>query len=564
MKTKIQLNLLIILLFRSIYSGEDNFFGNDSTSEDEIVVNEGRLMDVPGTVCAPLFSPKNFIDLLIHESDSGKRIIDILKNNLYKRTNNINSRPINSLPALLPSIHGDYHFQFRLIPFYNQTSKMFFYKDDNINDYMDLKNSNIANEVDTIVEELGLKDFIPDIDFPYVASLFAPINLQERRTGFNFGFYKPHNDWLFIVRTNVFYAEHNFFMSMRDIDKIKDEPLFAVDPEVVQDGPNTEQNVEDFIKQNLVNDRVGLGSTTFHCLYNLNRTNRLDNWFGLWILLPTEFNFANGIIGGTFPKCVERPQLDLLGIINLISCANALDDDQKDLPGAANPFKEKVNAIALNLGSATLQQLSSMTANLPLDARKDCGLGLYSDILAYISNHMKFHTINQFHYIFPHHGISHVLADKSVANFNIESEENEYQIGNLDFVNNQILDTFFPYCVKSLIQPGFEVRSSSRFIWESELFTNQRWFAGLGLDFWYKFKEKLKFEKNLDPKFTAATLALANSSSAVQIKIYAELLYNLKLDFSLDYNIALVGDYTVFNRGIGKDFTLGLSFNMKF
>lgn len=490
--------------------------------------------------CSDQLDAATFLLLVSGALENGS-ILRLLQQEIYNRTNPIVVRSLLDLPSLRPYFLDYCGWQVVVQPFYSQMDPVYVTKHSPfIKSYINLGVPALANEIDLILEDInnaGVLETPINIDIPQTLSLFQNLRAQEYRAGFMFSFAKEYKDWNFSFRIPVYYMIHNFFLNNTEIDNIKNAPLFTDDGLWGQGG--TTGTVNEFVFTNLVNDKVGFGDSRFMALYNLASSYKNDIWLGAIATLPTAVKVKEGMIGGSFNKCESIPAFDLLSIANLSLCGRGY----------------KVTEMLETIGIAALRKLSILLVDIPLGNGGHFGVGPHFDIRHFYNDVLSTRTMIEAEFFSSKTKKRFFLEDKSRFNFNLDLTDGDMANQNIAFLNEQVLNTFFPVCSKVDVTPGWLFKAYHELMLDFNC-----WQLVGGFDFWYQGAEKIG-ANFCGSMVSFDTLSKGRRLSAYQGKIFGSFShYRHSSDF--DWSLALTYDDTVFNKGIGKDFTVGLAFTM--
>jgi hypothetical protein len=131
-------------------------------------------------------------------------------------------------------------------------------------------------------------------------------------------------------------------------------------------------------------------------------------------------------------------------------------------------------------------------------------------------------------------------------------------IDNLAFVEQQLTDRFYPRYLETRVQPGLLFRWTGRFVFQK----NHHWSFFLGSDWWIQTKESFSVTSIDAPSDIIGFLRIdaAKSPQPYQGKIQGGFIYEWERP-KRDWLISLNGDYTLYDSGVGHDYTI--SFNVE-
>jgi hypothetical protein len=139
---------------------------------------------------------------------------------------------------------------------------------------------------------------------------------------------------------------------------------------------------------------------------------------------------------------------------------------------------------------------------------------------------------------------------KNPEEFNRNFEDPAQAEANLRFLNEQLVETLYPFAVQTNVRPGVLIK-----IRPSLEFAHKNITILLGYDFWRQGKEK--FRSFCAPNDFINTLEIERGRRprADQQKIFAIFSWAFCCTPNYELNFTLKADATIQNRGIGKDYT---------
>lgn len=489
-------------------------------------------------ICEDQLDAATLLTLINGALEQGN-ILRLLQQQLYNRTNPISIRSLLDLPSLRPYYLDYCGFQAVVQPFYNSMDPVYVTKHSPfIDSYINLGDNALANEIDLILEDInnaGVLSSPISINIPQTLALFQTIRIQERRAGAMISVAKEYKDWNFSFRIPIYYLLHNFFLSDSEIERIRNAPFVALSGSLGNPGSNL--SVTDLVYKNLVNDKAGLGDTRFMALYNIASGCKNDIWLGAIATLPTAWTVREGLIGGRFNKCEPIPAFDLLSIVNSHLC-------NRDY---------KITEMLETVGIAALRKLSILLVDVPLGNGRHFGVGPHLDIRHFHNDFLSTHTTIEAEFFSHKRKKRFFLEDKSLFNFNIDLDDDTQANNNLAFINEQILNTLFPVCSTVTVKPGWLFKARHELMLDFNC-----WQGQFGFDFWYQGAEHLG-ANFCGSKISFDTLNKGRRPRAYQGKVFGSV-GHFHHGHHADWRVSLAFDDTVFNSGIGKDYTLSLAF----
>ena len=461
----------------------------------------------------------------------------ILNLPIYLHTSPIRNRPILEYPFTLP-----YGFDMRdnnsisVQFFLNAWSHKNFTKTtQNLGSYFLLGNPERATILQELDDNFG-QDTLTGLTKSLV--LFDPAIVQENRIGAVFASHVAHNNFFVSAQLPVLYTERNLYLTPSQKAAISISSLGGM---LTTDG--VDQN--EFIYEHIVMDQFGLGDLKVKAMYEMHASNNFDLDLGGFIIFPTAVALKQGMIGTWFDQNNDRAYLDLA----TIDLFNITAENQDDI---ANFFL------------AAIDKLSSNILNCPLGNNGHVVLAPSINFDWYFAQNWQFS--NDFSLQVPLGANEQRFYQKiqSQAEF-LNAYNAAYQIGADDpisfvnYVNTQLQDLFFPYVFPTMVFPGIVFNSTNQFAYK---FNACDFF--LGSNFWYQGAEHLKpfintqNSQNFGYDYTGAAAA-----SAAQEKLFGRVDFNIN-STDLCWCFSLYGDITIWNSGIGNDYTVGLFIDCKF
>lgn len=475
----------------------------------------------------------------------------ILQEQLFCRTNRLNTRSLLDLSVFLQQKVDTYNYcrVFGAHLFWNQTSRMNFNEDNtNICSFLGITNPNLLEKIQdsvTIIQQVFPAFNIDPIN---ILLLFKNATIQQRRIGFMFHGQKDYGRANFRFYFPVYYLEHNFFLTKAEQKAIEAEL-------------GTNESQDEFADNHLIADEIGLGDTRFYLDFYLCGCGKEDFGIRLGALatIPTAFPFKKGLKGSYFPTCPTQPTFDF----------GALFDQ-------AN--KEMTDKVMQKFLFQVLDHLSANLIQRPLGNGGHVGLGglmksqtpLHIFIKRPWTEKIIMKSFLSLEYLLPAEEKRFYVEKNTVDAFNALglnksnddilnriAEDPAYAQAVLTLLQDQFVDTLYPFVFKTRVHPGFIFRWCTRFFYEGK-----KWGADIGSDLWVSGPEKLcNIQKN-DPTLNL-DIAKARKPVAWQSKVIGSIFYTAKRKCR-DWIFSLNGDYTISSSGIGKDFTVTLNVETNF
>jgi hypothetical protein len=457
---------------------------------------------------------------------------------IYQQTSPIRNRPILEYPFALT-----YGFDMRdnnsisLMFYLNSCSqKNFTKKSTTLDSYFLLGNPVRVAELQ-FIDNLTGEDKVAKL--AKSLALFDPATVQENRIGGLLESHIVHNNLFLSIQLPILYAERNLYLTPSQKAAISISSLGGM---LTTDG--VDEN--DFIYQHIVMDQFGIGDLKFKAMYELHRSSNFDIDLGGFVILPTATPLKQGMIGTWFDQNNERAYLDLATIDLSVPLTTQNQDD------VANFFL------------AAIDKLSSNILNCPLGNNGHVVIAPSMNFDWYFSQNWQ--LSNDFSLQVPLPATEQRFYQKTQSQAEFLNDYNAaFTQGDTDalafvnYINTQLQDLFFPYVFSTTVFPGIVFNSTNQIAYN---FNACDFY--LGSNFWYQSAEHLKaFANTQNNQNFSYDYAGAAAASAAQEKLFAKVNYNLD-STNYSWSLSAYGDITVWNSGIGNDFTLGLCVDCKF
>jgi hypothetical protein len=454
---------------------------------------------------------------------------EAFRSDFYRRSYPVRVRDPLDLPTCRLLCEDTENFALGALVFYNQTTQAYFTECSSaITSYLDIANS-------AFLRKLDLKLF--NIDLPKIAALFTGATLQERRAGFMLNGCWCGCNFKISARTPLYYLEHNFFLSQEDRKIIEDKPFFNQPSRSRSD----DEDAQEFINDNLVSDKFGFGDTRINLLYHSVETPCSDLWLGAQMTLPSAHTLKQGILGRScFPS--EQPNFDFRSLFRAVICED-------------NTTKAK--EMGISLGVKALNRLTAVVANTPLGNGNHVGLGPLIEHMYYLTPDARFFINGCVEYLFPATEKRFFVARVPEKAFDRDYKDPEKATENLDFLNEQFINTLFPVASPTRVYPGTLIKLSTAFFYDTDC-----WQGSLGYDFWWQAAERV-IPLHAAPPGEYFAVDIAQRPKAWQNKLFGKII-KYQQGSCYDWHLGLRADVTVSTKGIGRDFTLAIDVGIDF
>lgn len=502
----------------------------------------------------------------------------LLGQNLYRITFPPNKKSVIDVPAFFA--YRDYVLKrrrslFGISFFVDQTWRMYFNEEcDGISAVLNICDKSILQALSSCVSCVQEIDPSFAIDPTVVFPLFRNLTTQDRQVGCMFHGDVHHDRLHLHVHVPILYGERNFYLTQQERTAIETTFNRILPPAAEEEATATcsggtcssgsgngckKTGLADdteFQTNHMVSDKVGLGDTRLHIDYDLDHNYYYSYGLGFVATLPTAFAFKKGLIGASLENRCMPGDFSLASVMDYAINGNA---------AAATKLAQE-----FFLGA--LDQLAYNLLDTQLGYDHHLGLGVSLTTKGRLSaffkrpwaNVIKLHGRFIAQYYFPAPETRFFVEQKNPANytaarFDLEkiNDDPAYAAATLSFINDQLIQQFYPFRVQTLVSPGFI------FQWTSRLsYAPGRWKCELVNDFWARTQERLK-----DLRAPTGTPPLAIEEgirpAAYQSRIGASIAYTVERPRDA-YTWSLYADSAYWSSGIGKDANIVLNFEYNF
>nr|MBA3752482.1 hypothetical protein [Candidatus Dependentiae bacterium] len=208
---------------------------------------------------------------------------------------------------------------------------------------------------------------------------------------------------------------------------------------------------------------------------------------------------------------------------------------------------------------STLDRLSTILINAPLGNAKHFGFGPQLDFRCTFNDYFKAHTYAALEAYTPRSENRFFLIDKCAQDLDRKWRDPSMTGENLALLNTLVVETLFPIGVKIGVNPGLKFQMNQTF-----MYTSKHLDLSLGFDYWLQGRESFKVTTLVVPDGLPLLLKKGIRPFAHQGKIFGCLGYYDSLNEKINWYIKANFDATLFNRGIGKNYTLGVRLGLEF
>jgi hypothetical protein len=532
---------LVCIPYSCFCEGEDKDFDDYFNGLD----NDAALDDAPITK-AGTYDPYTIVLTLLDLN-----IISLLQEDLLLRSSPLNKRNILDQP--MGALDRHYKFDDWILGgniFYNEMNRCYFSQHcDNITCYLGITQENFLNKLDTTIKQITkLLDKLPFDPFDII-EILKNATVQERQAGILFFGEKQLPSWDISWKLPFYYLERNYWIDQAQQDKLAAEY-----------GSATEDQTDYLQKHFLVADKIGFGDfrlTADTEAFDFN-DNRFNFRVGGQVTIPTACALAYGIMGNRFRLHERKEDLDFADLTgyHLDELVNMILGD--------DPQIDKVVSIFKNLGICALDGLSAQLLEAPLGNSGHFGVGAYTKSRMPISVFIKRPWAEHFiykggmslEYLFPRTEQRMFNKSTPLEEFDSRDFTSESQAyNNMIFLEQQIIDKFFPFVYPATVHPGIIFRWLGSLTYES-----RHWFFDIGTDTWVRSPEKLTCVRAPSDLVGELEINKAQRLMGYQWKVFGSLGYKIQRR-AHTWFLSLAGDYAMDQSGIGSDYIA--SFNVE-
>lgn len=464
------------------------------------------------------------------------KLNNVAADNLYLRTNLINSRELTSLPAFNLShsnlINENWLWQVDFMA--NQTLKhCFFENQKNINSYLKLDTNDLVEKID---------QQISDVQIPPILELFHAAKLQERRLGIVFQLFKNYNNWSLSAALPLSYQERNIFFSESEQARLEQE-LSAIT------GSTSSYVDKKYLYKHAVSDQLGLGNLKLKLGYLLENQTKFKIKVGPTLELPTAAAFKKGLLGSDFKDYYPTPTINLHTIYTWLN-------DTSDPVNQAQ-FKN----FGVNFLELASKRLGALILSNDLGNWRHVELGCFFDAKIELNANTSIISAGEISYALPRHEYRFFNQIKRASDFTynaLTTADEATATKNLNFLNQNLVTTLFPNIAVAQIRPGLTSQFSIGPLFEAGSYQLQ-----VGYNFWHRMAEKIQSAQTPSATLYPLDLNLATTGSASQHRLFARFNYRRVTPKHI-WTTSLAGDSTINSSGIGKDATIVVGLSIDF
>lgn len=415
-----------------------------------------------------------------------------------------------------------------------------------IGSYLNIENRTLLNVIEEILTSPSapesLREKLQQIDFRALTRALGNAHLEERRFAFMGHYYQEMGrDFYFEAKMPLVWMIKNLNFKQKDKDTIQQQLS-------IYQGGNFDENA--FADKHLIMDAIGTGTLELSLCKKVWEHSNYSVDFGGGLLLPTDYAFKCGMRGSCFKPIENPPHLSFCQLADLAT--------QTANPGGLEAFT--------NYFLCALDQFSSIVLQCPLGYNHHLGVEFKLAPFWQVKPNLEFNGLYILELFLPKEQQRfYVPQDQEVFSelYNqLPQSTNAEQDAKLAFVEARITELFFPIVLTTKMYPGFIFTSIS-----SLRKAYHSWDFIAGYNAWYKSGEKIvSFPNTSATQLKALNLDYHKSVNpdVFSIKLFGKIHKTIHTRRHDDISLSVWADATIFNSGIGNDFSLGLCFDSKF
>lgn len=494
----------------------------------------------------------------------------ILDQDFYKRTNPFAQR--NVLDLSLWELHGctlPTHWIVGAQLFWNHMDRsVFACKSTNIDTYINFDQTFLFDKLNELKPDIKplfpnaslIDDLLDRTNINRLLALFRNFTVQQRKVGAILHAWRRWKRVEIRMLLPLYYIERNWFA--RPAEQVALEEEFGA----------VDQDTQEKMQKNyLVSDKFGLGDFRFEADYAAYVSDDFIFRVGALTTIPTAVAFTKGILGSSFIEDNKtQPTFDLQAIFDLIP-------DNFDVNSITEADKQKavdliVGDVCKNKNGFLLGALSRMSAML-LDTKLGndghLGFGIFVRARTLLSSFLyqvewahrfSFNNKLSVEYLLPANETRFFAYRNRLSDFtsrDFSSNDPAIQEANLKFIETELVNKFYPFAVRTKVQPGFIFRWVSRYCWCGEV-----WDLALGSDLWVQAREKF-LGYNTMQNIERLDIQNGKKPFAYQGKFFGS--FALKWERpTRTWHVGVNAETTTWHKGIGKDWTAALNIEVNF
>ena len=421
----------------------------------------------------------------------------ILDQDFYKRTNPFVKRNILDLPVW--EFHGCHEPERWIIGghlFWNHMDRnVFVCKNSNINSYLNLEQETLFTALDELTPQIRalfpnasiIDNILNTTNVKKLLALFENFTVQQRRIGVMLHAWRQWNRLEVRMLLPFYYIERNIFAKPAEQAAIE-EQFGALSPDAA----------EKFQQNHAISDKVGFGDFRIELDYAAYLDDTFSFRVGGFLTVPTAFAISKGIQGSNFLTNLKQPPFDLQSLFDLIPDDFDIDSITPEELQQAQEIVigdvcKKKNGFLLG----ALDRLNAILLESSLGNHQHFGIGFMVRSRSLLSNFLdefewaeriSFNNRLSVEFLLPSTETRFFIRRNLASDFSSRdfSSDNEMvQDDNLQFIQEELVNKFYPFAVNTRVNPGAILRWTSRWC-----FCGDVWDITIGSDFWLQTREK--------------------------------------------------------------------------
>ncbi len=495
----------------------------------------------------------------------------LLEQDLYLRTNPFIQKSILDVPVW--ELHGcaePTHWIVGGQLFWNQiTRSVFACNSTNIKSYLDLAQETLFTALDELRPDIQklfphpflIEGILNTTHVQKLLTLFENFTVQQRRVGIMFQAWRQWQAAEIRMLLPLYYIERNLFVQPDEQSAIEDQ-FGALDPDSAQQ----------FQKNHAISDKLGFGDFRLEADYAGYVSDTFAVRAGAFITLPTAFSLSKGLQGSNFLVNLDQPIFDLQALFDLIPSDFNFDsitpeEQQQAYDMVIGDICRNKNGFLLG----ALDRLNALLLETPLGNERNVGLGFLlrsrTTLNALLeefewSKHISFNNRLSIEFLTPSTQTRFFIRRNEAGEFSsrdFTSNDPLVQQENLTFLQEALVNKFYPFAIKTDVRPGIILRWTSRWCFSGEV-----WDLAIGSDVWMQTKEKLK-------KFHCTDRDLLSHLDIAHGKTGFAYQFNSMASFGLKFErptytilVSINAEGTSWAKNIGKEITASLNIEANF
>lgn len=485
-------------------------------------------------------SPANIMAILNHLGVPG-----ILQEPLFLHTNILNKRSLLDQPIFEPD-RAEFPGSFVVgaSAFGHKIERSNFTKDsDKLESYIALSQASLIAKLENAIKQANELSPGLNVDVAQIFSLFENMTVEERQVGFMLHCMKSWRHTTLRAMLPLYYLESNFSLTKNEQDEVA-QALGRLSPEAEAR----------FRKAHFISDKIGIGDTRIEIDNKTLKRPSFTLRCGGFVDIPTAWVWGSGFLGSSFPKPSTLPTFELESLFDAIENPSA--ETEQEAISVINEFLldsfDRVAADLIDVPLGNNKHLGVggyMRGKLPLRHYMNTSFAQRMHLAGRTSLELFFPATEKRFYI-------NKIDEAGFANHNFGDPD--FAAENVQFLKEQAISRLFLRAFDTRIVPGVIFR------WTGGLYYKGRdWGFNLGPDFWLQSKARLSSIEAPFKTIQKIDIPKAKQPIAYQFKLFGGIVLKHKAERNTWF-FSLNGDISLFERGLGQDYSLSLNFESSF